>query len=105
MDIDPRDVVTLPVVLTGGAGSTAIKAGIAGLKWLVVSTRLVATANSTFKVLSGSTALTGDVVILAANPYDSILEPVWVATAAGDALNIDPGAGAIEGWVNVVMLK
>ncbi len=107
MLVNPLDVATIVVDLAAGAGSTEVKAAVAGQRWCVVQAHLVAAANSTVIVLSAAVALTGTIPILTTNPLlvGNSESVVWVAPVAGTALNIDPGAGDVDGWVNVVMLK
>jgi len=106
--IDPALIQTIAVDLAGGAGSTEVKAAVAGHRWAVVSACLTTGATaSSFIVLSAATALTGTVPIVANAifPIGDGDNVVFLARNTGEALNIDPGAGDIDGWVNVVMLK
>ncbi len=101
-------IQTIQVSLTGGAGSTEVKAAVLGQTWAVVYSCLTTGATaSSFQVFSAATAITG-IVPIVGNAIFTIGDGeniVWVARATGAALNIDPGAGDVTGWVNVVMLK
>ncbi len=107
MTIEPTDVVVYPVDLAGGAGSTEVKAAVTGQRWAVVGALLATGATaSSFVVLSAATALTGTIPIVSNAIFDmSSVGIRWVARNTGEALNIDPGAGDLDGWVLVVMLK
>jgi hypothetical protein len=107
MTINPLDVVTYPVILAAAAGSTPIVAGVTGQRWCCVGFSLTpAAVGGTFQVLSGVTAITGIIVLPAAGLTVGDGESVvWMSRASGEALNIDPAAQNLDGWVNVVMLK
>lgn len=108
MTINPLDIRTYAVDLAAGAGSTEVVAAVTGQRWVVISTLLcTAAANSTLIVLSAATAITGTIPI----PVNTIIDlgdgasALWVSRASGEALNMDPGAGEIDGYVNVVWMK
>ncbi len=88
-------------------GSTLVKAGITGQRWCVFGGLLATGATaSSFVVYSAATALTGTIPIVGNAILDLTQERVlWVSPTSGDALNIDPGAGDIDGWLTVAMLK
>lgn len=105
MNIDPASVTTYEVNLAAAAGATAIMTPATGHRWVVVGGHLTpAAANGTFQVLSGATAVTGVMVLPAAGmPLPGGV--VWVGRATGEALNIDPAAQDLDGWLNVMVMK
>jgi hypothetical protein len=106
MTIDPALVTTYEVNLAAAAGSTAIMTPPASHRWVVVGGQLTpAAANGTFQALSGATAITGVIVLPAAGLTLTGDPVVWAARAAGEALNIDPAAQDLDGWLNVMVLK